>query len=191
MTGALATARRLALGAWLAGMGLALVPRSELEALREDIRKRGIIVPIVVDERRQVIDGQHRLRIALELGLPEDVVPFEIHAGLSDEAREDMAYSLNLCRRHLRPEQRRDVVARLREKRWSTTRIAEVIGVSDDTVRRDLSISANAEIENPSRIDRLGGGTYPSSLPAPFAWGLADGSHADEMFCAACVKETT
>jgi len=37
----------------------------EFEALREDIRKRGIIVPIVVDERRQVIDGQHRLRIAL------------------------------------------------------------------------------------------------------------------------------
>ncbi len=55
----------------------------------------------------------------------------------------------------------------LRAKRWSTTRIAEAIGVSDETVRRDLSISANAEIENPSRIDRLGGGTYPSSLPAP------------------------
>lgn len=139
----------------------------EFEALREDIRKRGIIVPIVVDERRQVIDGQHRLRIALELGLPEDVVPFEIHAGLSDEAREDMAYSLNLCRRHLRPEQRRDVVARLRERRWSTTRIAEAIGVSDETVRQDLSISNNLEIENPARIDRLGGGTYPSSLPTP------------------------
>lgn len=59
------------------------------------------------------------------------------------------------------------MVARLREKRWSTTRIAEVIGVDETTVRRDLSISANAEIENPSRIDRLGGGTYPSSLPAP------------------------
>jgi DeoR/GlpR family transcriptional regulator of sugar metabolism len=66
-----------------------------------------------------------------------------------------------------RPEQRRDVVARLREKRWSTTRIAEAIGVDPETIRRDLSISANAEIENPSRIDRLGGGTYPSSLPAP------------------------
>jgi hypothetical protein len=66
-----------------------------------------------------------------------------------------------------RPEQRRDVVARLRAKRWSTTRIAEAIGVSDETVRQDLSISNNLEIENPSRIDRLGGGTYPSSLPAP------------------------
>jgi DeoR/GlpR family transcriptional regulator of sugar metabolism len=66
-----------------------------------------------------------------------------------------------------RPEQRRDVVARLRAKRWSTTRIAEAIGVDETTVRRDLSISANAEIENPARIDRLGGGTYPSSLPTP------------------------
>ena len=59
------------------------------------------------------------------------------------------------------------MVARLRAKRWSTTRIAEAIGVDETTVRRDLSISANAEIENPARIDRLGGGTYPSSLPAP------------------------
>ena len=137
----------------------------EFEALREDIRKRGIIVPIVVDERRQVIDGQHRLRIALELGLPEDVVPFEIHAGLSDEAREDMAYSLNLCRRHLRPEQRRDVVARLREKRWSTTRIAEAIGVSEWTVREDLSGSRNLEPESP--VTGQDGKSYPSTMPAP------------------------
>jgi hypothetical protein len=34
VTGALATARRLALGAWLARQGLALVPRSELATLR-------------------------------------------------------------------------------------------------------------------------------------------------------------
>jgi predicted transcriptional regulator len=57
------------------------------------------------------------------------------------------------------------VVARLRERRWSTTRIAEAIGVSDETVRQDLSGSENSEPESPARIDRLGGGTYPSSLP--------------------------
>jgi len=39
--------------------------------------------------------------------------------------------------------------ARLRERRWSTTRIAEAIGVSDETVRRDLSGSRNLEPESP------------------------------------------
>lgn len=148
----------------------ALLPNlqdDEFEALREDIRKRGIIVPIVVDERRQVIDGQHRLRIALELGLPEDVVPFEIHAGLSDEAREDMAYSLNLCRRHLRPEQRRDVVARLREKRWSTRQIAEALGVDQNTVHRDLSTVPEGTVE--SHIISQDGKFRPSTRPSPEA----------------------
>jgi hypothetical protein len=64
-----------------------------------------------------------------------------------------------------RPEQRRDVVARLRAKRWSTTRIAEAIGVSDETVRQDLSISKLLEIEN--RIERACGGTHPSTMPTP------------------------
>jgi N6-adenosine-specific RNA methylase IME4 len=76
-----------------------------------------------------------------------------------------MAYSLNLCRRHLRPEQRRDVVARLREKRWSTTRIAEAIGVDEKTVRNDLSGSENSEPESP--VTGQDGKSYPSSLPAP------------------------
>jgi hypothetical protein len=64
-----------------------------------------------------------------------------------------------------RPEQRRDVVARLRAKRWSTTRIAEAIGVSEWTVREDLSTSRNLEVE--SRIERACGGTHPSTMPAP------------------------
>jgi hypothetical protein len=55
------------------------------------------------------------------------------------------------------------VVARLRAKRWSTTRIAEAIGVDDETVRRDLSGSANAEPESP--VTGQDGKSYPSSLP--------------------------
>jgi len=64
-----------------------------------------------------------------------------------------------------RPEQRRDVVARLREKRWSTTRIAEAIGVDEKTVRNDLSGSENSEPESP--VTGQDGKSYPSSLPAP------------------------
>lgn len=50
MTGALATARRLALGAWLARQGLALVPRSELEDLRR----------IAAADRQRLTGGRRR-----------------------------------------------------------------------------------------------------------------------------------
>ena len=53
----------------------------------------------------------------------------------------------------------------LRAKRWSTTRIAEAIGVSDETVRQDLSGSNNLEPESP--VTGQDGKSYPSSLPAP------------------------
>ncbi len=57
------------------------------------------------------------------------------------------------------------MVARLRERRWSTTRIAEAIGVDDETVRRDLSGSAFAEAESP--VTDQDGKSYPSTMPAP------------------------
>src|SRR5262245_43243027 len=71
--------------------------------LRADIELRGVVVPVVVDEQLAVLDGHNRLEIAAELGLAE--VPIDIHPGLTDEEKRDLAMSLNLKRRHLTAEE--------------------------------------------------------------------------------------
>lgn len=51
----------------------------EFQALVRDVDQRGIDVPLMINERNQVIDGRHRLRAAQELGwieeMPCQVVP--------------------------------------------------------------------------------------------------------------------
>ena len=84
---------------------------TELEALRADIAERqAVIVPIVIDEARNVIDGANRLRIAAGLGIRE--VPIEVRVGLSDADKQQLAEDLNLHRRHLTREQLRLFVER-------------------------------------------------------------------------------
>jgi ParB family chromosome partitioning protein len=79
----------------------------DLSALRGDIRERGIVVPIVIDEHHNIIDGANRLRIAAELGIRN--LRADIQPGLSDAEKEELAEDLNLHRRHLSREQLREV----------------------------------------------------------------------------------
>ena len=54
----------------------------EYQALRDDIRENGVIVPVVIDEDQNVIDGEHRLKAAVETGRTD--VRFDILPGLTD-----------------------------------------------------------------------------------------------------------
>ena len=108
---------------------------SDLSALRGDIAARqAVIVPIVIDEARNVIDGANRLRIAASLGIRE--VPVEVRLGLSAAEKEQLAEDLNLHRRHLSREQMRLFVGRrlVRAPQQSDRRIASELGVDHKTV---------------------------------------------------------
>lgn len=73
----------------------------EYEALKADIAKRGVLVPIVVDvDTGQVIDGFHRLRACQELGIKP---PVNKRHFATDKERKEHALILNLLRRHLGP----------------------------------------------------------------------------------------
>jgi SAM-dependent methyltransferase len=77
----------------------ALTPE-EYAALKADIAKRGVLVPVEKDEDGNIIDGHHRDIIARELGVPcPEVVR---HFGSEREKREH-AILMNLARRHLDP----------------------------------------------------------------------------------------
>lgn len=136
----------------------------EYDTLKADIQENGILVPIILDEDGDVIDGQHRLQIASELNLTD--IPFETKYGLSDDEKEDMAIGVNIHRRQLNREQRQTLVIHLRQKGMSTRQIAEKVGVHKDTVRNDLAESAG-DFSPPVNVTGKDGKSYPATRPTP------------------------
>lgn len=67
----------------------------EYLGLKESIRKNGIKVPILVDQRKRIIDGSHRKKIAGELGIecPETVVD-----DMPEKELRALARALNMAR---------------------------------------------------------------------------------------------
>jgi len=101
----------------------------EYEALKADIAERGVLVPVEYDEHGNILDGHHRVRACRELGIKD--WPTVTRGGMDDEAKAEHVLTLNLSRRHLTREQRRELVKRLRADRgWSLRRIAERLGIS-------------------------------------------------------------
>ncbi len=106
----------------------------EYEALKADIAARGVQVPVEYDEHGVVLDGHHRIQICEELGLT--TWPRLIRYGLTDDEKRRHARRLNLDRRHLNAEQKRELIADdLRERPDESDRaIAASLGVHHNTV---------------------------------------------------------
>lgn len=80
----------------------------EYAALRSDIADRGILVPVVRDQHGTLLDGHHRVAIAEELGID---CPTEVRKVADEAEARDVAFTLNLARRHLTREQKRQLIA--------------------------------------------------------------------------------
>lgn len=136
----------------------------EYEALKADIAARGIQVPIEVDEQGNLLDGYHRLRAARELGLPEEAIPYVVREGMTEEEKVEHVLRVNLLRRHLSREQKRELAVSLRQQGWTVRQIADAIGVGKSTVADWLSaladVSESGHEQAPDLpdaiIDRLG-----------------------------------
>ena len=108
----------------------------EFVALKDNIAVNGVLVPILVDSdgsKRKIIDGNYRKRIAEELGYD---CPEIVHPNLSEDEKRTLARALNLARRQLTQEQKRELIADQieetpeRSNRW----IAKQLGVHHSTV---------------------------------------------------------
>lgn len=105
----------------------------EYAALRADIERHGILVPIVVDQDGVILDGHHRAAIGADLGID---VPKVTRTTASDDERRHIAYTLNLARRHLSREQVREIIrAELERDNTRPDRaIGRLVGVDHKTV---------------------------------------------------------
>ncbi|EYT61660.1 ParB N-terminal domain-containing protein [Microbacterium sp. UCD-TDU] len=156
----------------------------EYRQLEVSCLDHGIQIPILVDENGTVIDGHHRQKIAQEHGL---YLPTETRDTLTDVEKTQLSISLNIDRRQLTREQRREIIAAsLRaEPRKPDYQHAKALGVSPTTVgtvRRELQESGDvSKLE--TRIDSLGR-TQPAEKPRPAPVVIADtgtGLRPDEI----------
>ena len=136
------------------------------EQLVEDIRSRGVVTPVVRTQSGILVDGNTRGEISFELGLSK--IPYiEIEDFDTETEEREMAIALNLHRRHMTREQRAEWVAKLRSDGWSTTKIAEAVGVSNETVRTDLRECSGSNNLEPEQVTGADSKSYPSNMSTP------------------------
>lgn len=154
----------------------------EFTALRDNIAVNGVLVPILVDSdgpRRKIIDGNFRKQIANELGYecPEIVQP-----DMDDDEKRALARALNLARRQLSADQKRQLIAdQLKETPERSSRwIAKMLGVHHTTVsslrtemtstgefsQLDRTVGLDGK-SRPSTFVFNGGGSRPNTIATP------------------------
>jgi hypothetical protein len=115
----------------------------EYNALKDDIRQRGVCVAIEFDADGNVLDGHNRLQIWNELqdeGVDIPMYDQVVRQFESEDAKRDYVLALNLKRRHLDNAQKAELFYRLRMPPFNMTldQIAAVANVSNATVWRRL-----------------------------------------------------
>lgn len=137
----------------------------EYADLEASILAHGVQVPIVVDADGEVIDGHHRLEIAQANGLDcPEIVRDDL---TTDDEKIALALTLNVHRRHLTREQRRDLIRiSLRAAPdLSDRQHAEMTGADHKTVgsvRNDMQ--ATGEIPQSDRRTGADGRERPASV---------------------------
>ena len=82
-------------------------PSWEYQALKESIRRYGVLLPVVKDEQGKTIDGHHREQACEELGI-KDYPIITLH-GLSEEQEAGPCSSSDLVRRKVTRKQLREM----------------------------------------------------------------------------------
>jgi site-specific DNA-methyltransferase (adenine-specific) len=137
---------------------LAPLRPEEREALKADIAKRGVLVPVEVDEDGNILDGFNRTEIAQELGIE---APRIVRSGWSEEEKVEHALKINLLRRHLGPVSWGEAFRKLAEVRGvrigtqgrqvqktdTVSVLAKELGVDERTAERRVKAARELERE--------------------------------------------
>lgn len=139
---------------------------AEYEALREDIAQNGMRHPILVDEKGKILDGHHRARIASELGFKPER---QVLGGLTETEKRDVAFKMNVARRHLDTAAKRAVVvASLKaDPRLSDRQHARRTGSTHPTVAGiRAELEARGQVESFTTRTDAKGVEQPASRPS-------------------------
>jgi N6-adenosine-specific RNA methylase IME4/predicted XRE-type DNA-binding protein len=108
--------------------------KDDFDRLKSSIAKDGILLPVVVQKSTgAIIDGKHRSQVS------QDFETRELDVDNKEAAR--LAVALNLARRHLTPEQKRELTLLLRRAEFTQAEVAEMMGEGQSTISERESIS--------------------------------------------------
>ena len=112
------------------------LPAQEYAQLRDSIKDRGVLQPLLITSDHVLIDGHERWKAIRELGLSK--YPLRIVGNLDEAERKELAIRLNVERRHLsRAECQRLLEMIIREAPSRSTReVADLLKVNQSTVSR-------------------------------------------------------
>lgn len=125
----------------------------ERAALEADIQKRGVMVPVEIDENGDILDGHHRVEIARRLGLKYPSIRRKFS---TEEEKREHVLQVNLARRHLGPLGWGLAFAKLLEVKGvgrgrgarndkttsdNVSEVAQAQGVNERTARRRLRLA--------------------------------------------------
>ena len=120
----------------------------EDKAHKKTIQKEGVIYPLVADEQGVLIDGIRTYKACRELNL-RDVWVVTL-CGLTDEEKRHKRLALNVNRRHLTRDQKRELLRQelARNPAMSAGRLGRILGCSHNTAQsvREKMI-ANGQID--------------------------------------------
>lgn len=140
----------------------------EYQMLKVDIAENGVLVPVEYDEEGNVLDGHHRIKICEELGIGE--WPSIVRTGFTEEQKRAHARRLNLNRRHLTQEQKRELIRQqlVETPQLSDRQIAKDLGVDNSTVsaHRKRLVEEGQVLESNTSIG-ADGKEYPRYREAP------------------------
>lgn len=144
------------------------LPPDQFAALKADIAKNGVLVPVEVDEFGNILDGHHRARACRELGIND--YPVSLRSGLTESEKRQFARRANVLRRQLSRDQLRELVRdQLKDTTdWANNRIAAAIGVDDKTVATiRATMEATSEIPKLEKLVGSDGKARPNKSPKP------------------------
>jgi ParB-like nuclease domain len=141
------------------------MPPEDFQELKESIRKYGLFEPIIVNGAGQILDGRHRYRALLELGMGlkayQSTIGFEeIQTKDKPLTEEQFIYDSNIHRRHLTKTQIAAIllsftnlatVAKTTQKGKSTEALGKQSGVSGRLIRRVKAIKER----DPKRFEEV------------------------------------
>jgi ParB-like chromosome segregation protein Spo0J len=116
----------------------------DYDALKASIARDGLKQPIVLDEETgDVVDGEHRQRACRELQIEPQYVKVRF---ASEHEKNRYALVVNLARRHLTREQKKELIANLRKSGWTQAEVADVLGVTQKTISNQEQNGSNSKI---------------------------------------------
>ena len=137
------------------------LPAQEYARLRDSIRERGVLQPLLITSDHVLIDGHERWKAIQELGLTK--YPIRIIGNLGEPERKELAIRLNVERRHLsRAERARLLEMILKEAPSKSTReVADMFRVDHSTVSRTRKkLASGVANATPGRIRGRDGKSY-------------------------------